>query len=189
VIRPASRLDSFTAVRAWLAAIWLITAWAACPDATAQGRPEPLGYEGFALGGRIEEFRRRFPDFRCDASACVFDADSCIDLTKPPSEIEPCRRRNTFGAVTPVSVRTAFRSGVLVSIDVEFVPSAFDWLAEGLAGRHGRPTTSWEDIVREPDGATRENRVRVWRRAEGVLEVRRYGERVDRGVASFRAAP
>jgi hypothetical protein len=164
----------------------LIVASLLAGSAQAQTRTsEPLGYEGFALGGSLADFRTRFPDFRCDAASCSFGPDTCVDLSKPPSEIEPCRKRNTLASVVPSLVRASFAGGRLAAVLVEFEPTLFDWLAEAMAGRYGSPTTAYEEVVREAGGSAYENRVRVWRRPNGVLEIRKHGERADRGRLSI----
>jgi hypothetical protein len=168
-----------------LAAAWVVASLLAAGGAHAQRASEPLGYEGFALGGSLADFRARFPDFRCDAASCSYGADACVDLSKPPSEIETCRQRNTVAAVVPSLVRASFARGRLAAVLVEFEPTLFDWLAEAMTGRFGAPTTEYEEVVREAGGSTYENRIRVWRRSNGVLEIRKHGERADRGRLSI----
>lgn len=162
-----------------------LVSWSAC----AQSSPDDVMFKGFPLGGHIDDFKQKFPDFDCAGKNCFFDckincAPSFRGAPYNPSTYNAmdCIKRNTYGDVILNKAVAQFEDTGLRRVTVEFSPSSFDRLEKALRERYGPPSTENRETMQNRMGATFENQRSTWIKASGVLWNTKYASSLDRGA-------
>lgn len=133
---------------------------------------DDIDFKGFPLGGKMEDFKRQFPNFNCSyvniSNLCTFE----YKFGKPVP---------TYGDVSVSYISATFKENTLHQIHITIYPDTFDFLAKSLKGKYGKPIYSNHEIVQNGMGAIFMNQNLTWKRSNGEIWITKYSRTVKEG--------
>lgn len=143
-------------------------------NATSQ---EPLTFKGFSIGAGKAEFTSAFPGIKCTGETCIMAPSRDCSYADPQQS--ECFKAMSYGGFLPDYVAAKFENDRLVSVYISVPEPRFRSLSVAMKERFGAPTQERDRPVQNRAGATFDNKVLVWRAAEGQLTLTQRAGKID----------
>jgi hypothetical protein len=125
---------------------------------TAQAQPRAFDFRGHRMG---------------DTLWAVFG--SCVGVGQA---VTRCEEQTSIGG-TKVRARYGFLEGGFSSMALTFRPEHYPAMVAALTEKFGPPDTTWHEPVHNAMGAEYVNEIVAWQTDGGLLQARKYGDRLD----------